>query len=260
MAENTTEQADAPVTDDDVAAAQAAADDAQALIARLEEAVASGDETVTAEQIVAQESLSRFAKLRAEATRRKAAKTREAARLRDCEALRAEIEQHATDGGEQLAGLLRKVEESITAFVSAVGDRNALVTGWVDRAKSLDIPEHKYPVAPPAEHGRVGLGFDGKVIAGMRHVERVNADHHINSLLGVLNRAEVLHDPKVNPGAEGDIYAALAAVDAPIETPTNLYFYRNTSGAVFAKDQPFADDEVKRAQLTKISRAEAWGE
>lgn len=251
------------VTDADVEAAETAAQEAQDLVAELENKVLNGDVTVTPEEIVAQESLGRFARLRAAATRRKAAKSKETARLLACEALYDDIDAHATDGGEHLATLLHAVEDAITAFSASVTERNSTIQVWRERALALDIPNHAAPVAPPTTHGRVGLAPNGRdgVIAGRRAVKPLDATFYLNEVLGKLKTAKVIGERIVPNGLATDaVYTSLSAVDAPAAESTASHFYHGPNGGIIAMDRPFSDDEIKRLQLTVITRQEAWGE
>jgi hypothetical protein len=67
----------------DLASAEAEAREAAELVAALESAALAGSDNVSPAQIAAQESLSRFARVRAETTRRQAALSRSASRCSD---------------------------------------------------------------------------------------------------------------------------------------------------------------------------------
>ncbi|XAS66547.1 hypothetical protein V3C33_13755 [Micrococcaceae bacterium Sec5.7] len=252
------------VTDVDVTAAEAEAREAEALVSELEAKVIAGDESVTAEHITAQESLSRFARLRAQFTANKAAKAQEAARLAAAEALHAEITDHAKGDGAELAKKLKTVTDAVRAFGDAVEARNTRVLEYRARAVELGIPEHIHPTAPPALHGRVGLTADGGaygiagVMAGRRRVEQINRDVFLNRTLDLLTReGKFKHLDNVDAGA--DIFADLASIDAEVAGPAGNHFYLAPNGGVIAKDDPFTAEEIQRMGLTIVSKAKAYG-
>lgn len=264
MASNTQE---APVTDADVTAAEQEAQEAQDLVAALEARVIDGDDTVTPEDISNQESLSRFARLRAQFTANKAAKSKAAARLAACEALNKDIQAHAKGEGPGLAKLLESAHDAITAFTDAVEARNATVASYVERAKALDVPEHRLPIAPSAEHGRLGFrqigaaahGGTSSVIAGRREIAALDPNRFLNGLLDLLNHeGKFKYNDAVSAGP--DLFGRLAAVDAEAPEPKEKYFYRGVGDAIIAKENPFTPEEIKSFQVTEITRKEAWGE
>jgi hypothetical protein len=235
-------------TDEDVKAAEAAADEAEALVAALEERVAAGDEEVTPDQLTAQEGLSRFAKLRAEATRRKAITAKAAARLSAAKELRKEIDEYATGSGQTFAENLRAVAAAEETFRRNIADHNAKVHAWRRRMQDLGIPFADGRPYPPDEDANLALGRDGGALvlqAGRRQFEIVAAETLIES--------HRIH------GREEAVYAVLEAVDGPLPESTAQHFYRGSGGAVIAVDVAFTDDEIKRLGMVKISRKDAWG-
>lgn len=253
--------------DADVTAAEQEAAEALSLAGTLEERVREGDESVTPEEIAGARELGRFARLRADATRRKAEKTKAAARLAACEDLRAEVEEYVTGAGAEFAELLKTAEDAVAAFVTAVDDRNDRIRGWHLRMQALGVPEHLAPIAPPAEHGR--LGYRGAaVIAGMRHMERTSPEGWVSQMLThLLHRFDSLHRIEAPlRGAGGDaavMYEKLSTLDATAPEPmANLVFFRGPNGSVHQYDPdrvPSAED-LARLGLKKITRKEAWGE
>jgi hypothetical protein len=264
MADSTTD--DLTLTDPEVTAAEAEAREAEALVRELENRVISGDSTVTPDQITAQESLSRFARLRVQFTTNKAAKAQDAARLQACEALAKEIQTASKPEGAELAKQLESVVQAFRGFSDAVEARNVRILEWRKRAEALGVPEHIHPVGAPAKHGRVGLTSNGGayglagVIAGSLRVEQINRDVLLSRALDLLAREETFkHVPGVDAG--NDLFGELAAIDTVIAEPVGpRFYYRGPGGGVFEKDKPFADDEIRRLSLTTISRHEAYGE
>lgn len=253
--------------DADVTTAEAEADEAAQLVTTLEERVREGDKKITPEEISTARELGRFARLRAEATRRKAEKAKRTALLAACEDLRAEVEAYVTGAGAEFAELLKTAEDAVSAFVAAVDDRNDRIRAWHLRLQALGVPEHLAPIAPPAEHGR--LGYRGAtVIAGMRHMERTSPENWLSQMLThVTHRFDSLHNIEAPlRGAGGDpaaMYERLGALDATAPEPmANLVFFRGPNGSVHQYDPdrvPSAED-IARLGLTEISRKEAWGE
>lgn len=266
MADSLTTE-DLIATDPEVAAAEAEAREAEALVLELENRVVSGDLTVTPDQITAQESLSRFARLRVKFTTDKAAKAQDAARLQACKALHKDITNHAADEGARLAQHLEAVVSAVRDFAEAVDARNARVIEFRTRAVELGIPEHRNPAAPPSAHGRVGLTANGGpygiagVMAGRRRVEQVSRDLFLNRALDLLTReGKFTHLDNVDAGI--DLFGELASIDAEeAEAPAGTrHYYRGSGGGVIEKDTAFTEDEIRTFNVTKISRHEAYGE
>lgn len=249
-----------------IADAEQEAREAAELVATLEEKVRDGDEAVTFEEVEKARGLLSFVRLRQEAARRKAAKAQEAARLAACEALHAEIQDHAKSEGAELAKQLKGIVDAMRAFSDAVEARNNRVQEYRTRAVELGIPEHTNPTPPPAAHGRVGLTANGGgygvvgVLAGRRRVEEINRDVFLNGALSILSReGKFKYVDSVDGSPE--IFDRLADIDAEAPESSAKHFYRNLeTGAVFRKDVPFTDDEIRRGNLTVITKAEAEGE
>lgn len=264
MADSTTE--DLAATDPEVAAAEAEAREAEALVCELENRVIAGDETVTPDQITAQESLSRFARLRVKFTTDKAAKAQEAARLQACEALAEEIQSASKPEGAELAKALESVVRAFRSFSETVEARNVRILEWRKRAETLGVPEHVHPVAPPAQHGRLGLTPSGGayglagVIAGPVRVEQIDRDVLLSRALDLLTREEAFkHIPGVDAGT--DLFGELESIDKVTAEPAGpRFYYRGTGGGVIEKDKPFTEEEIRTLGVTKISRYEAYGE
>ncbi|HEY4269071.1 MAG TPA: hypothetical protein VGM94_12855 [Galbitalea sp.] len=236
------------VTDEHVRDAEREAAEAAALVSALEEAVQSGDENVTPEQITAQEGLSRFARLRAEATRRKAAKSKEAIRLVAANKLRQEIEAYSTGIGPRLATQLRAVADAEAAFIATADEHDQKIRTWRKQMLELQIPESTGTPVPPAEHGHLALvKSDVGIHAGRRRLDLIRGkdriEHHRNS-----------------PGNRESMYAGLAKVDVEAPMPAGQHYYRGAGGAVFTYDVERTPEEIKTTGLVKISQREAWGE
>ncbi len=260
----------------DVAQAEREAVQAAELVDNLEERVRRGDEDVTAEEIEQRRGLSRFAQLRAEATRRKAERTARAARLRQLDALRGEIEAYAPGDGEALAKLLAKAEAAIQAFIEAMVERNEQLSVWRQRMHDLRVPEHNNPLIPPADQGYVGVN-GGRVIAGRRRMDPLDPNSWVSQMLARITWGQTGTKHRQRLQVEGaayvdDLYERLSRVDAPKDANTShLRFFRNASGAVMAIDAHLVDApakgggenhyqaQVAKGDLVEISRKEAWG-
>lgn len=240
---------DERVTDQDVHAAETAADEAEALVADLEERVAAGDEEVTLEHITAQEGLSRFAKLRAEATRRKAERSKVAARLSAAKDLRKEIDAYASGSGQTFADDLRAVAAAEEKFRTNISDHNAKVYAWQKRMQELGIPVTDGRPFPPDKDGNLALGRQGSAVvlkSGRRQFEAVAAE-------------PLLEFHRVH-GREAALYARLEAIDGLLPESTAQHFYRGSGGGVVAVEVAYTAEEITRLGMTTISRKDAWGE
>ncbi|GAP57303.1 hypothetical protein AHiyo1_01280 [Arthrobacter sp. Hiyo1] len=177
-----------------IADAEQEAKEAESLVHTLEEAVKSGDESVTFEQVEKARGLLSFVRLRKEAATRKAAAAKEAARLDACEALKADIVAHAQGDGKAFSKHLRTAVDALGAFHDAVEERNARIREYRDRAIALGIPEHKHTGPTPPTHGGVRLAAGGSaglhagVVVGRRRVESFDADVWISRALDLLVR------------------------------------------------------------------------
>jgi hypothetical protein len=202
-----------PAADELVEDAEQEAREAAALAETLEERVRDGDESVGPEQLEKARSLAGFLRLRQEAAARKAERAREAARLKACEELAAEVEAYSTDNGPRYAELRQDVVDAVTAFTTALGDRNERIQEWLRRATELGVP-----TAPRAqrEHGRLGWnGNNGPTIFArdvtLSHAPAVN---YLNRLLGAVQVRQVLN-PRVEASTWGweTVIEDLAAID-----------------------------------------------
>ncbi|WP_113717305.1 hypothetical protein [Arthrobacter dokdonensis] len=240
------------VTDADVDAADAAAKEAQDLVAELEEKVINGDDTVTPDQIVAQESLGRFARLRAAATRRKADAAKEAARLRDCQILHDEMTDYASKDGQRLANLYQAIYDAREEFQAVVEERNATVASWHRRAEALGIAQDDGRPVPKENDGRVSLG---RGTLSIRTEGTVFAIEHVPNYLGS-------HDSPIRFDAEtvAARVAKLRKIDEPDHRAIAEYIYKGANGAIVQRDRPFTAEEVSHLGVRLVGAAEAWPE
>ena len=183
----------------DVTAAEQDAEEHARKALELERLVADGDDSVTAEQIDQQHSLSRFARLRAAGARRKAELAEHARIVRARKDLRAEIETTSVHSAEHLAELLRAADNAVRAFIAAADERDAVISNWVRRVQALGVP---HTGAPSTHHEGLGLDGPGDVLAGDLAISRVHGSRILGSLLSageygaISPREEVdLNDP-----------------------------------------------------------------
>jgi hypothetical protein len=253
-----------PVDESLVARAEQDAAEAEALAEALAERVRDGQD-VTPEELANAEQLGRFARLRVDAARRQLDRARRAHYARQCAELAAEMDTHATHTGHQLAALLRTAEQAVVAFLDAADERNQQITTWRRRMTQLGVPQHTTPLAPPAEHARLGWSDNGLHL-GRRQLHRVSADQLLTGMLRHIEatrrdhtgRQRTLH---INTRTDhANPYGYLAALDAPAEEPTAQHFYRGPTGSVIARDRAYTAEEITRLELAVITRQEAWGE
>ncbi|RFA10389.1 hypothetical protein B7R54_15130 [Subtercola boreus] len=235
------------VTQADVDAAEAAANAATALVAELEGRVIEGDETVTPDDITAQEGRSRFARLFVEGVRRRAEESKVARRLKALEGLREEIELYATGSGLEFATLLRAVKSAEEAFTSAVQNHNENVRGWYVKAERLGASVTDGRPMPPAEDGRLALGRK----VGDLHVGRRWLSH--------VDEVQFLETSRTTSSPDA-LFSEIEAIDSEVPESNASYFYRGSGGAVIAMDHPANADEIANGALVQISRKDAWGE
>ncbi|MBO1269605.1 hypothetical protein [Arthrobacter cavernae] len=248
-----------------IADAEQEAAEAEKLVDTLEEAVKSGDDSVTFEQVEKARGLLSFVRLRKEAATRKAAAAKEAARVEACEALKADITTQVKGDGDRFSKQLKTAVDGLRELYEAAEARNENVREFRRRAGNLGIPEQKHMGPAAATHGGVrlaangGPGLTAGVIVGRRRVDVIDINIFVNRALNMLAREnKYKHLDFVDAG--DDLFGDLARVDAEAPESTAKYFYRGPNGGVFAKDDPFTPEEIKRNQLTVITKAEAFSE
>lgn len=259
--------------DEEVAAAEAEAAEAQALIAALEQAVIDGDETITPEQLSAQEGLSRFARLRAEQTRKKAAKSKEAARQARLTSLRKEIEAEAHSAQNEIRSLVKTADEAISAIAVAAHSRNEKFREWRQRMIDLGVPA-KGPdfLVPSKDHGNMaysaGYGTSG-IQVGTRLLDYHYSGLLIQGLISVIaqrlnpkgvTREYFFTDQPVSLTDE-QLSKLISDLDDPGEKVSrDGHFYRGSGGALLRVDVPYTDEQVRNLGLKKLTAKEAFGE
>jgi len=273
------DEAAGTATTADVKRAEQEAHQAAEQVATLQQRVVDGDGDVTAEQIEHAKSLSGFAKLRAEATRRKQERTARAAWLRECDQLRAEIEAYAPGVGEKLAKKLAAAEKALNDFADAVHQHNTTLHGWHARIADLGFKklEHRVnPLVPPASQAH--LGHDGDtLIAGRRRLTPLDPDHYLSRMLAGIRltrpgRPDSMPLSRPEYAQAEGVYEQLRQVDAPTGDPDpNLRFFRaRDSGSVLTLDskafepnkigENIYQQQIDAGLLVEISRREAWGQ
>lgn len=239
-----------------IADAEQEAREAENLVNTLEEKVRSGDDSVTFEEVEKARGLLSFVKLRKEAAKRKASEATEAARLAACEDLNAEIAARVKGDGKEFSKQLATAVEALRRFHDAVEERNEKVREFRKRAEALGIPMQLHNGPVQATHGGVRLNNSAGVMIGKRRVDTIDADTFTNRALNLLAlEGKFKHQDYVHAGE--DLFGDLAAIDA--ETPDDgaKYFYQGLDGGVIRKDQPFSPEEIRRFDLTVISKEQA---
>ena len=238
------------------------ADEAADLAAALEERVRNGDDTVTPNEIANARELGRFAQLRADATRRRAEAAKREARLVDLAQLKADIDEHQGDNGDQGAELLDTAYKALVAYVQHVHTHNTQVRDWRKRLTALDVPEHLSPFTPPAEHGHLGRrGHD--VIAGNTVYTEVSPWPAIDAI-----NAAIRHHTRNAGTAHLDAATKKVAqaknsargIKARPHAREDLVHYRTPGGVVFAYDPDKAPtpEDITRLGLTHVPQEEAY--
>ena len=169
--------------EDPVLIAEAEAADAASLVKQLEESVINGDTDVEPEHIAAQESLARFAELRAEATRRKAQTVRQEERTAALRTLHDDIAGSLNADGKDLVKLLRAVEKSFEDFISGVEARDARFQGWKTALVALGVPDLPILTTPSAEDGNLGQ-HAGMIVVDNSYTAIVSPYNFLRRALG----------------------------------------------------------------------------
>jgi hypothetical protein len=249
------------VTDEDVASAEQEAREAEELVASLEHRVESGDDTVSVDDIVAQENLGRFAKLRATATRNKAERARVKRRLLAARDLRDEMLAEGSGIGARLTKHLRTIAKAEAALIAEATAHNAKVTAWKDRAHQLGIPATTGSPIPPAEDGQLAVGTNSEWVLNAAGTRFVTID--IPEVVNRHNEATSFLRGSVSSTATAETrerqYRALEALDVKqVENPSDQFWRSTVTGAVITLDRDPTADEVAAGKLVRITRAEAY--
>lgn len=197
-----TDALDMTITDADVARDEAEAREAADLVAALEERVAEGDGNVTPEEITAQESISRFARLRAEGTRRKAVRAAEARRQAALADLRARVDKASFRNGHRAAELLKAVKDAEEDYIAHADGFNAQLSAWRREAGELGVRTTNQSVANEAiDQGLLDREALGALVVG---------DRMVQALPGA---AQLAYLRQVSGNDAAPMYAALEALD-----------------------------------------------
>lgn len=250
-----------------LAEAREAKNQADHTVTSLTERVRAGATDVTPAALATARQEAEFAGLRVTAAERQVEQARVELYRRQCDDLAAEMEACATDSADRFTTLLRQAETAVRAFVDAVDARNAQLNAWRQRMHQLGVPTHNNPLSPPAEHGHVGWSAS-ELAVGSRRMRTLDPSLPLSVMLRRLQDAWRDHlgqrwQLRINLDqvmSQADPYADLARVDVALSEPPAAFFYRGTGGAVIARDTAFSAEEIKRLNLTVITRQEAWGE
>lgn len=234
---------------DPVADAEAAAFEAEQLVAAIEDRIMRGDETVTHEELTKQISVAQFARKLIEGAKTRVAQSQAAKRLDAANKLHDEINAHALGIGGKLAEQARTYYESRHAFLEAAAAHNAAVSAFTMRAQALDVPRSIGRPVGFARDGRLQLPQNGDGIhAGRRRLSAINGAQYLEQI-----------------DTRGDIdgvVASLSLIDAELPEPEEgAVHFRGSGGGVFtySPDNVPTAEEIKRNGLVKVTAAEAWG-
>ena len=163
-------------SDPEVATAEAEAETAEALANSLEDAIRSGDTTITPDELTKQRSLVGFLRLQVDGARAKAEKRRVEARDTAIQSLRDEILAKAPENGEKLVKLLLAADKASRAFYDASLEHDAQIAAWVARIEGLRVGTGEQ------EHG-LGLNGIKQIVApGGIVLDLSNGANHLNKL------------------------------------------------------------------------------
>lgn len=205
-----------------VADAEAAAQEAEALLGELEQRVESGDESVTREAIESAEKDRNWLRKLVAGAKSRADGLRESARQSKLAALRAEIDADSLSAGDELVTLLAGVEDAARAFAKAFQDRNDKLDGWRKRAEELGVGNMNGRLLPASEDAGVAVvvGGDAVLRVGDRLLRRHHSGRYLTSLLYSLATDRDLipyfrDESSANSPISGvdDVRAAVARID-----------------------------------------------
>lgn len=259
MTDTTEDEQFEDVTDADVASAEQEAREAEELVASLEQRVESGDDTVTVDDIVQQENLGRFARLRLTATRNKAERARVKRRLLAARQLRDEMLAEGAGVGARLEKHLRAIAKAEAALISEATAHNAKLAQWKARAVQLGIPATNGAPVPPQEDGQLAIGTNSEWALNAAGTRFSTVD---TAALVRRHRDATGQAGTISPQAIEErerMYRALAALDvAQVEDPSQQFWRSRTTGAVLTLDRDPTEHEIAAGKLERISRAAAY--
>lgn len=230
--------------------------DAAALVEKLRQQARDGDPDATPDALLNAQAVADHAVLLVDGARRQVEEARDRDRSSRLAALRAEIETNPVDS-RQLAELAEKALTALGALHQAATARNAQMTSWRTRLQELGVPEHGNPLPPSENHH--GLGHNAQqIIVGSHRLAELPPSQVAGQVLAAFAEQHRV-DPRSasyhhNPG---DIVAALATADGPVDIPTNLRFFETVGGGVISLDRE--PNAAERIGITReISQAAAW--
>jgi hypothetical protein len=141
-------------SDSEVVAAEAEAETADQLANSLEEAIRSGDTTITPDELTKQRSLVGFLRLQVDGARAKAETRRTESRARALVELHDEIVSEATESGAALTKALETVEIAARAFLALSAQHDDKVMAWSATLDHLNVPKGTHEEGV----GRNGIG------------------------------------------------------------------------------------------------------
>lgn len=161
------------INSSEVAAAEAEAEQAEALANSLEDAIRSGDTTITPDELAKQRSLVGFLRLQVDGARTKAEKRRADARTQAIVNLHDEVVSHAPESGGALVDALEAVEQAARKFLALSTEHDKQITAW---SAKLDL----FKVARGAQEEGIGRNGIGELQADGFTLPLVHGPRYLN--------------------------------------------------------------------------------
>lgn len=256
-----------PVTDDDIEQAQAALAGGKAELTRLKEAFLDGRDGVEWSAVKSQEAVVEYAEAQIERLARAKARYEESVRQSALGTIRTEMDAYSTKEGARFSDLLKGVETAAVAFASAYVEHNKTIAGWRERmaANGVEPIGNRLSAAPDVQG--LSYGHDGEVRAGTRAFGEQFSGQILQELLRALRATsgigrEYFESEHVGSPTLDELYARVGepSQERP-GIPEDAIFYRHPNGGVYphSPESAYSAADLKRLELTQISRAEALG-
>jgi hypothetical protein len=146
---------------------------AEAEAQALEDAIRSGDTTITAEDLAAKRSVRDFLRLQVDGVKAKMTQAKVDARTAAIQAVKAEVENRAPALGADLLKALSAVEKAAQEFIAMADERDNVIAGWIAQLDSLKITKGM------AEFG-IGQNGIGELRVAGTTVVKVDGPRYLN--------------------------------------------------------------------------------
>jgi hypothetical protein len=177
--------ADQGVTEAHVAEAEEAKRVAKANALELEQRLVTGDDTVTSEQLAAQQSAARYAVLRVQGVKAKLAAAQEAKRQQDLAELKAEIDQYVADAGTRMSADLQAALDARDRFLATTAEHDETVDRWTRRAGQLNAPQVASSLLTKGLPSEVALGrpWQESLVVGKRQLRHIDGPSYFKTVI-----------------------------------------------------------------------------